>query len=99
MTDGKVNIVVELTAKEGSESQLLDAMRAMVPNTTAEEGCERFELLQAADDPRVLTLIERFASQEAFDFHATTPYVKDFLENKVPQLVEENHTVFYSRLA
>lgn len=95
----EVHIVAQFTAKDGSEEELEQTMRAMVPLTRAEEGCTRFELVQVRDDAATFALIERFRDQDAFDHHAQTPYVKDFLENGVPRMVGSQSVVFYSQIA
>lgn len=95
----EINIVARFTANPGSEGELEQAMRSVASSTLEEEGCLRFELVQGRDDGRVLAFIERFKDQAAFDFHAQTPYVKEFLDSGVPTLVESQDVVFYTQIA
>ena len=96
--DDAVNLVAEFTAKKGSEAALVEALTAVIAPSLEEEGCQRFELNQSRDDARVVTAIERFSDQAAFDAHVSTPYIKDLLENRVPELVETQHIVFYRQI-
>jgi quinol monooxygenase YgiN len=66
--------------------------------TKSEPGCLRYILYQSKDDPRVFTFTEKFASQEAFDFHANTPYIKNFLEKVAPELVESQSITFHTEV-
>ena len=49
-SDDRINIVAQFTAKEGSEADLAEAIQAFLPQTLAEEVCERFELNQSRDN-------------------------------------------------
>lgn len=94
----EINIVAQFTANPGSEGDLEQAMRAVASSTLEEEGCLRFELVKGRDDGRVLAFIERFKDQAAFDHHAQAAYVKEFLDNGVPSLVESQAVVFYTQI-
>ena len=80
--------VAQFKAKEGKDEELLESLHALIPATRAEEGNIRYELNQAIEDPRTITFVEKFASQEAFDYHCNTPYIKEFFDTVPPKLVE-----------
>ncbi len=80
--------VAQFTAKEGKEEELLEALHALISSTRSEKGNIRYELNQAIDAPRTITFIEKYSSQEAFDFHCNTPYIKEFFDSVPPKLVE-----------
>jgi quinol monooxygenase YgiN len=43
-------------------------------------------LYQCVENPRILTVIEKFADQKAFEAHLAASYTVDLLENIIPQL-------------
>jgi quinol monooxygenase YgiN len=87
--------VAQFKAKAGKEEELLVALHGLIPDTRREEGNVRYELNQAIEDPRAITFIEKFASQEAFDFHCNTPYIKGFFDNVSPKLAESVVVTLY----
>lgn len=66
-------------AREGKEDEILQALHNLMPPTHKEADCLRYELNPAIDNPRAITFVEKFRSQEDFDFHCNTPYIKGFL--------------------
>jgi quinol monooxygenase YgiN len=90
--------VAQFKAKEGKEAELLLALHDLIPATRREEGNIRYELNQAIEDPRTITFIEKFASQEAFDYHCNTPYIKDFFDRVSPPLVETVVVTLYKEV-
>jgi len=94
----EVVCVAQFKAKEGKEEELLAALHALIPATRREKGNLRYELNQAIEDPRTITFIEKFASQEAFDFHCDTPYIKEFFGTVPPKLVETVVVTLYKEV-
>ena len=90
--------VAEFIAKEGKEEELLEALHALIPATRSEEGNIRYELNQAIDAPRTITFIEKYAGQEAFDFHCNTPYIKTFFDTVPPRVVETLIVTLYKEV-
>jgi len=87
--------VAEFIAKEGKEEELLEALHALISSTRREKGNIRYELNQAIDAPRTITFIEKYASQEAFDYHCNTPYIKEFFATDPPNFVESFVVTLY----
>jgi quinol monooxygenase YgiN len=90
--------VAQFTAKEGKEEELLEALHALISFTRSEKGNIRYELNQAIDAPRTITFIEKYASQEAFDYHCNTPYIKEFFDTVPPKLVETVVVTLYKEV-
>ena len=90
--------VAQFKAKDGKDEELLAALHSLIPATRAEKGNIRYELNQAIEDPRTITFIEKFASQEAFDFHCNTAYIKGFFETVPPKLVETVVVTLYKEV-
>ncbi len=94
----QVVCVAQFKAKQGKEEELLEALHGLIPATRSEQGNIRYELNQAVDDPRAITFIEKFASQEAFDSHCNTSYIKGFFDNVAPKLVESSVVTLYKEV-
>lgn len=94
----EVVCVAQFKAKDGKEEELLLALHGLIPATRREAGNIRYELNQAIDDPRAITFIEKFASQEAFDSHCSTPYIKGFFDDVSPKLVETVVVTLYKEV-
>jgi len=82
-----VSKIAFFEAQAGKESQLGDALLALVAPTRKEGGSRRYEIFQSADDTRQWVVLEDWTSSSAFEFHMNTPYVKAFMAN-VPSLCE-----------
>ncbi len=94
----EVCLMAQFVAKPGKTEELKKEFLAVDPLTHAEKGCLRYILYQAKEDPRVFTFFEKFASQEAFDYHANTPYISRFLNQVVPEIVESQSILFQDEL-
>jgi len=90
--------VAQFKAKQGKEAELLEALHGLISATRREKGNIRYELNQAIEDPRAITFIEKFASQEAFDLHCNTPYIKEFFDAVPPNLVESSVITLYKEI-
>lgn len=91
-----VVVVARARAREGKEREAEEAFRAVIPPTHQEDGCLRYALHRAIDDPRTLVMIERWSSKEALDRHLATPHVQklfaalgDIVESAPELLVTE----------
>ena len=76
----EVVVVGSFKAQPGKEGEGLEAFKALVEPTHAEDGCILYALHQGSDDPARLTFIERWASRAALDAHLKTPHVAAVLE-------------------
>jgi quinol monooxygenase YgiN len=84
----EINIVATFVAKEGKADELLQAMYALIKPTRQEEGCLRYELHQSVSNPRECTMIEKFESEKALNFHIAQPYFQNFAETTMKEIVE-----------
>lgn len=60
--------------------EFLAGVREHARNSSAEPGCERYEVLQGRDDPRVVCLYEVFQDEAAFEEHRRYDYYRDWME-------------------
>ncbi len=96
--EDEIAIVAQFTAKEGCAQDLLAAIYDVQGKTLAEPGCLRFVLHQGVEDPTTMTVVEKFASQAAFDSHLAQPYIKNLLEVVVPELVAVQNITFHKEV-
>jgi quinol monooxygenase YgiN len=60
-------VMVEMTAKKGSEAGLLEACRRHLPTTRAQDGCQSLELTTNMDDPDNMLIVMRWQSRKHYD--------------------------------
>lgn len=61
--------------------QFLNGVYRHARNSSAEPGCERYEVLQDTSDPQIVCLYEVFRDEAAFREHLTYDYYKEWMEN------------------
>lgn len=91
----RVVVIARFLAKEGKQQELLEAMQRLMEPTHKEPGYIRYELNQNADNPRILTYIEKFKDQHAFEAHKNASYIQDFFQKVAPALVEQQEVTFH----
>ncbi len=57
--------------------QVLPIQQEAVKITSAEPGCLEYSLFQNIETPNILTFVSTWASGEAFELHAKTPYLAE----------------------
>lgn len=72
----EVVVVVSFRAKPERVEDLEEAIRAAALPTHGEEGCVRYALHRALDDPALMILIERWRSPEELAAHGAQPWVE-----------------------
>jgi quinol monooxygenase YgiN len=75
----EVVVVGSFVARDGKESEAIEAFRALVEPTHAEDGCILYALHQGHDDPRKLAFIERWESKDLLEAHLGSDHVKEVL--------------------
>jgi quinol monooxygenase YgiN len=76
----EVVVVGSFKAQSGKEDEGLEAFKALVAPTHAEDGCILYALHQGSDDPSRLAFVERWESRELLDAHLQSPHVSAILE-------------------
>ena len=87
-SETEIAVIAQFTAKEGKADELLAALHHAIGLGLNEPGCRRLILYQNAEDPRICTVIEKFADQEAFQAHLAASYTVDLLQNIIPLLTQ-----------
>lgn len=71
-----LDIIAFIEPKTHTFDKCRELISDIITVTRAEEGCLRFELYHYPQSNQ-LVLIERWADQQALDFHYQQPYVQD----------------------
>ncbi|MBP1743539.1 MAG: antibiotic biosynthesis monooxygenase [Firmicutes bacterium] len=64
-----MKLVSKRILKEGKIEEFINVFKELTGPSRAEEGCLSYELFQDQKDPRVFSIIEEWADQEALDEH------------------------------
>lgn len=73
-----VCVMAKMKAKAGKETELKEALTALVGPTREEPDCIEYLLHQAKDDASVFAFYEQWSSQKALDRHLKMPYLQAF---------------------
>jgi quinol monooxygenase YgiN len=76
MAQTPIILNVHFQAAPGHEEKLGAELYSLVAPTRAEPGCLVYELHFDPEDPAKFMFYEKFASQEALDYHLNTPHLK-----------------------
>jgi len=82
-------LLVELTIDPEQMDAFLARARQHRTNVLKNEpGCKGFELLVPVEGENTVFLYEVYADQAAIDHHMQTPYMKQYLEDTGPMIVD-----------
>jgi quinol monooxygenase YgiN len=71
-----LTVIAYMRAKPGKESELRDALEALVKPTTEEPGYVNYDLHQGVEDPAVFFFYENWESAQALDAHLDAPHLQ-----------------------
>lgn len=74
----QLNIIATITVKPEFYDAFQPIFKRLVAGSRAETGCVHYELNQSIDNPNIFIVIETWVSQQAIDFHNTTPHFVEF---------------------
>ena len=80
-----VTVVATFEAKPGKETELKNALTALVAPTRQEAGCINYDLHQSPDEPGKFLFHENWTSKELLDSHLKSAHIKALLP-RVPEL-------------
>ena len=83
-----LTIVAQLQAKEGKADALEAALRALIPTTRAEAGCEVYELHRSLETPGFFHFHEVWTSKPQWEAHMAAPHLQAF-QQKTDELVDQ----------
>ncbi len=71
-------------SRAGKESDVADALRAVVKASREEAGCLSIHAFRSIRDPGLLYIHSRWQDENAFEVHATLPHTVRFIERVEP---------------
>ena len=81
-----ITVVAKLKAKSGSEQQLEDAFRAMIPKVRGEAGTQAYVVHRSVQDPTTFVFYEVYQDREALDAHGKSPHMAEMAKTIRPLL-------------
>lgn len=73
-----LTIIAYMRAKSGRESELRQALEALIQPTTQERGYVNYDLHQGVEDPSVFFFYENWESAEDLNEHLNAPHLQHF---------------------
>ncbi len=67
-------VIATIRARKGSETEMLGALRKLVPETRKEKGCIQYDLHISVEDPASFAFYERWLDKAALDAHLQSPH-------------------------
>ena len=99
-----ITVIASVTIKKGKVQEFLKGFEANVLKVREEPGCVEYyptmdiktDLLPSVFDENVVTIIEKWESMEAFQYHVNAPHIKEqlkrddeFVESMSARLLEK----------
>ena len=85
MTDApELYIFARFHARPGLESEVSEALLAVIGPTRQEPGCLGVHAFRSLPDPRLFYIHSRWRDEAAFELHAALPHTVRFLERVEP---------------
>lgn len=73
-------VVATITAKEGNEVLVREALERVVPPSRVEAGCLRYDLNIDLGNHASFVMLEAWRDQDALDAHEATPHFLDLVK-------------------
>ena len=61
-----VTIILEIRAKKGTSSEILNILREVLPDTRSYDGCIGLKTYQNQENPDIIVLVEEFESKDKY---------------------------------
>lgn len=95
----KITCHVNLIAKPGKLTELLDALEICAASSRKEPGCEYYEVIQSIAQPDEITLIEKYSNYDAFNAHFDNADIREFIDQKQKALLTSmSNKVYITRI-
>jgi len=90
-------IVSKNTVKEEKVEEFKNLTKELIKLSQKEEGCIEYNLYQDIKNPKVLTFIEKWKSEEDFEKHKETNHFKDIVP-KIKSFNQEGELNLYKKV-
>ncbi len=91
-------LIVKWTIRESETTRILDLLPQLAADTRAEKGNLAYNIYQTADNINVLVLHERYADQEALDFHKNSPHYQETVAGQIIPYLENREVLLLNKL-
>ena len=71
-------LIANLKVAEGKGNDVIEAFKQVVPKIRQDPGTVSYNILQAADDPDKITVLEKYENLEALQYHGQTEHFREF---------------------
>ncbi len=95
LTEPSIAVLAQFVTKADTFDAFMHELQEMMSLTTYEPGCSRCSIYQDLDNPHIITIVERFDSQHAWEVHHDMEHTQRLL-TRVPNLVE-SYTITYHK--
>lgn len=82
-----MKIVAKVKVNPGAREEVLASLVKCAKASREEEGNVYYDLAENVKDPNELVVLEEWKSQEAIDFHNSTPHFKELVESTKGKVV------------
>ena len=80
-------ITAKLTARQGKEKQLVEAITGLTKTTKEEVGCVTYIPHVVANNPAEIVIFEQYVDEAALQSHAQSPHFKAVFEARKDELL------------
>ncbi len=94
-----VTAIAKIIPVKGKESALETELRKMIGLTQNERGAVAYRLHKSSDGSGSFMFYEKFFDDEAWNFHISTPYFKEFAVNIEPLIASPVALELYEEIA
>ena len=92
-------VAAKLKAVEGRGDELEEALRTLLINVLKEPGTKVYTIHRKSDSPNEFLIYEKYESGDAFKFHMSTEYFKEFSKSIAPLLDGRADIGIYNEIA
>ncbi|OPY17431.1 MAG: putative monooxygenase YcnE [Syntrophus sp. PtaB.Bin075] len=73
-----ITVIAKLPIMEGKREEALGEFKTLMAKVAKEEGTVLYCLNREKNNPNSLVMVEQYRDEDAFNFHSSTPYFKEF---------------------
>jgi len=92
-------VAAKLKAVEGKGDELEEKFRDLVVKVANESGTKVYTIHRKADSPNEFLIYEKYENGDAFKFHMSTDYFKEFSKSIAPMLDGRADIGIYNEIA
>lgn len=89
----EVTVIATMKVKPGEEERALEILQGVIASTHAEDGCVKYTLHRATNEPGAFSIVEKWRSQADLDAHFKEPHLQPVAE-AMKLLAEPPHILF-----